>query len=486
VVARPAELLDGLEGSEVTPARIDGEPVEGDAVLEIRSPWDGHLVGTVPALTAVHVDQAVGVALDRHRGPRLAAHRRAAILERASDLVQERAESFARLIAGEAAKPLRTARAEVTRAVEVLRFSAGVARTLAGEMVPLDASPAGDGRLGLVKRVPVGVVAAVTPFNFPLNLVCHKVAPALAAGCPVVLKPSPATPLTALALAGVLEDAGLPRGWLNVVTCTDGVAPGLATHPGVAMVTFTGSPAVGFSIRSAAPDKKVSLELGNNSPVIVEADGDWRSAAAKVAVAGYAYAGQTCVSVQRALVHRSVAEAFTEDLVARVSRLVVGDPCDEDTDVSALIDPEAADRVAGWVGEAQAAGAVVRCGGERRDLGVVTPCVLTEVTPDMKVSHAEVFGPVVGVHAYDTFDEALDLANDTRYGLQAGVFTSDLGKALLAADVLDFGGVLINEVPTWRADHMPYGGVRHSGNTREGPLYAAQEMTERRLVVLSA
>jgi acyl-CoA reductase-like NAD-dependent aldehyde dehydrogenase len=209
-------------------------------------------------------------------------------------------------------------------------------------------------------------------------------------------------------------------------------------------------------------------------------------AAAKVAVAGYAYAGQTCVSVQRALVHRSVAGAFTDDLVARVSRLVVGDPYDEASDVSALIDPEAADRVAGWVAEAGSAGAVVRCGGARRGLGVVEPCVLTEVTPDMKVSHAEVFGPVVGVQAYDTFDEALDLANDTRYGLQAGVFTSDLGKALLAGDVLDFGGVLINEVPTWRADHMPYGGVRHSGNTREGPLYAAQEMTERRLVVFSA
>jgi acyl-CoA reductase-like NAD-dependent aldehyde dehydrogenase len=482
VVAEPARLLDEFE---LTPARIDGEPVEGDAVLEVRSPWDGHVVGTVPALVNSHVDQAVGVALDRHRGPRLLAHRRAGILERAAALLEDQADSFARLIAAEAAKPIGSARAEVARAVEVLRFSAAVARTLSGEMVPLDASPAGEGRLGLVKRVPVGVVAAVTPFNFPLNLVCHKVAPALAAGCPVVLKPSPVTPLTALALAGVLEEAGLPRGWLNVVTCTDGVAPALVTHPGVAMVTFTGSPGVGFSIRSAAPDKKVSLELGNNSPVIVEPDGDWRVAAAKVAVAGYVYAGQTCVSVQRALVHRDVAGPFTDDLVARVSRLVVGDPQDEATEVSALIEPEAADRVAGWVAEAQAAGAVVRCGGERMGSSVVTPCVLSEVTPDMKVSHAEVFGPVVGVQAYETFDEALDLANDTRYGLQAGVFTSDLGKALLAADALDFGGVLVNEVPTWRADHMPYGGVRHSGNTREGPLYAAQEMTERRLVVVT-
>ncbi|MGH9037634.1 MAG: aldehyde dehydrogenase family protein, partial [Acidimicrobiia bacterium] len=230
MVAEPAWLLDTYE---LTPALIDGEPVEGDAVLEVRSPWDGHLVGTVPALTTVHVDQAVGVALDRHRGPRLPAHRRAGILERAAARLEAQAEFFSHLIAAEAAKPIRTARAEVGRAVEVLRFSAAVARTLSGEMVPLDASPIGEGRLGFVKRVPVGVVAAVTPFNFPLNLVCHKVAPALAAGCPVVLKPSPVTPLTALAVAGVLEEAGLPRGWLNVVTCTDGVAPGLVTHPGV-------------------------------------------------------------------------------------------------------------------------------------------------------------------------------------------------------------------------------------------------------------
>jgi acyl-CoA reductase-like NAD-dependent aldehyde dehydrogenase len=252
------------------------------------------------------------------------------------------------------------------------------------------------------------------------------------------------------------------------------------------MVTFTGSRDVGHALRAAAPAKRVSLELGNNAPVIVEADGDWRAAAAMVAVAGYAYSGQTCISVQRLLVQRSVHDAVVEDLVTRVERLRVGDPADPATEVSSLINPAAAERVAAWVAEAVAAGAVARCGGTRQDHSVVTPCVLTGVTPDMRISHDEVFGPVVGVQAYEDFDEALALANDTRYGLQAGVFTADLGKALLAAEVLDFGGVLVNEVPTWRADHMPYGGVRDSGNTREGPRYAAEEMTERRLVVLTA
>jgi acyl-CoA reductase-like NAD-dependent aldehyde dehydrogenase len=403
-----------------------------------------------------------------------------------ADLLAARVEQFAASISAEAGKPIGTARGEANRAVDTVRFSAAVARTLAGEVLPLDAGAAGEGKLGFVRRVPVGVVGAITPFNFPLNLVCHKVAPAVAAGCPVVLKPAPATPLTALALAGLFEEAGLPPGWLNVVTCTNDVAPVLATHPGVAMVSFTGSREVGHGLRAAAPAKRVTLELGNNAPVIVEADGDWRAAAAKVAVAGFVYSGQTCLPVQRLFVHRSVHDDLVDDLVDRVSRLRVGDPADEATEVSSLINAAAAERVAGWVAEAVADGAVPRCGGTLEQHSVVMPSVLTGVTPDMRVSHAEVFGPVVGVQAYDDFDEALGLANDTRYGLQAGVFTGDLGKALLAAEVLDFGGVLVNEVPTWRADHMPYGGVRDSGGTREGPLYAVQEMTERRLVVLSA
>ncbi|HEV7863943.1 MAG TPA: aldehyde dehydrogenase family protein [Acidimicrobiia bacterium] len=454
--------------------------------IEVRSPWDGRLLGSVPAGTARHVDQSVSVALDRHRGPQLPAHRRAAILDRVAELLVARRQAFASQISAESGKPITTALVEASRAADTVRFSAAVARTMGGEVLPLDASAAGEGKVGFVRRVPVGVVGAITPFNFPLNLVCHKVAPAVAAGCPVVLKPAPATPLTALALAALFEEAGLPPGWLNVITCTNEVAPVLATHPGVAMVSFTGSREVGHALRAAAPAKRVTLELGNNAPVIVEPDGDWRSVAAKVAVAGFAYAGQTCISVQRLFVHRSIHDGLVDDLVGRVAALRVGDPAHPATEVSSLINAAAAERVAGWVAEAVADGAVARCGGTLEEHSVVMPCVLTGVTPDMRVSHAEVFGPVVGVQAYDDFDEALALANDTRYGLQAGVFTADLGKALLAAEVLDFGGVLVNEVPSWRADHMPYGGVRDSGDTREGPRYAAEEMTERRLVVLSA
>jgi acyl-CoA reductase-like NAD-dependent aldehyde dehydrogenase len=439
------------------------------AGIEVRSPWDGRLLGSVPACTGRQVDQAVSLALDRHRGPLLPAHRRAAILDRVADLLVPRREEFAASISAEAGKPLTDARAEATRAVETVRLSAAVARTLARDVLPLDAGAAGEGRIGFERRVPVGVIGAITPFNFPLDLVCHKVAPAVAAGCPVVLKPSPATPLSALALAGLFDEAGLPPGWLNVITCTDDVAPELATHPGVAMITFTGSREVGHGLRSAAPAKRVALELGNNAPVIVEADGDRRAAAAKVAVAGFAYSGQTCTSVQRLLVHRSVHDDFVDDLVGRVSRLKVGDPADEGTEVSSLINAAAAERVAGWVAEALADGAVARCGGRLEEHSVVTPCVLAGVTPDMRVSHSEVFGPVVGVQAYDDFDEALALANDTRYGLQACVFTADLGKALLAAEVLDFGGVLVNQVPTWDSWRP-----------------VAPDMMERRQVVLSA
>lgn len=468
----------------ITPARIDGHPVSSDQVNEVRSPYDGRLVGAVPNLDRSHIDRAVAVALARHREGALPAHQRAAVLDQAARLLTERIEDFAASISAESAKPISTARVEASRAVDTIRFSAAVARTFTGEMVPLDASAAGEGKLGFVKRVPVGVIAAVSPFNFPLNLVCHKIAPAVAAGCPVVLKPASSTPLTALAIAALFEEAGLPPGWLNVVTCPGSVADHLVTHDDVAMVTFTGSPEVGWGIRARAARKRVSLELGNNAPVIVEPDADLDVAAAKISVAGYSFSGQSCISVQRVLVHRSVHAEFRDRLTAAVEALPTGDPADPATVVSALISRSETDRVSSWVEEATSAGATVLTGGAIRDDGVLAATVLDGVTPDMKVCHTEVFGPVVGVAAYDSIDEALALANDTRYGLQAGIFTRDLTTALRAADQLDFGGVTVNEVPTWRADQMPYGGIRDSGNTREGPAYAVQEMTERRMVVI--
>lgn len=452
--------------------------------IEVRAPYDGKLLGRVPAASTKEVDIAVGAAREALADP-LPAWRRAEILDAAAHLLAERTEELARTIATEAAKPIRTARVEAQRAVSTFTFSAVEARSLTGEMVPMEASAAGERKLAFTLRVPVGVVGAITPFNFPLNLVAHKVAPAVAAGCPLVLKPASQTPLSALALAEVLSEAGLPDGWLNVVTGRgSSVGDALVRHPHVAMITFTGSPEVGWEIRARAPRKKVSLELGNNSPVVIEPSGDWELAARKISVAGYSHAGQSCISTQRVYVHESILERFVERLSANVEALVVGDPLEEETDVSALISKKDRDRVAGWIEEAVAAGAVVRAGGKVNGEGILQPTVLSGVLPEMKVCAMEVFGPLVGVQGYAELDDALRLANDTRYGLQAAIFTADLDDALHAAETLDFGGVLVNEVPTYRADQQPYGGLRDSGNTREGPRYAVREMTDERVVII--
>jgi acyl-CoA reductase-like NAD-dependent aldehyde dehydrogenase len=329
------------------------------------------------------------------------------------------------------------------------------------------------------------VIGAISPFNFPLNLVAHKVAPAIAAGCPVVLKPASQTPLSAIALATLLlDECGLPAGQLNVVTGGGGtVGNAIVDHDRIAMITFTGSPEVGWGIKAQAPRKKVGLELGNNAPVILEGDADYEVAAKKISVAGFSHAGQSCISTQRVYVHESIGDKFLAELVPLVDALKVGDPLAEDTDVSALISGAERDRVKSWVDEAVAAGADVATGGEVRD-GVMTPTVLTNVAADMKVCALEVFGPVIGVQTYRDVDDALRLANETRYGLQAAIFTNHLPTAMRAARTLDFGGVLVNEVPTYRTDQMPYGGLRDSGNTREGPRYAVEEMTEARLVII--
>ncbi len=456
--------------------------------IEVRSPYDRELLGRVPAGTPEHVARAVDAA-NRVRvdGP-LPAWQRAEILDRAAVALAARVEEFAHIIAGEAAKPIKTARVEAQRAISTFQFAAVAARSLAGEMVPMDASAAGAGKLAFTLRVPIGIVGAISPFNFPLNLVAHKLAPAIAAGCPVVLKPASQTPISAIRLVEILlDECGLPAGHINIVTGSGStVGNAIVEHPDIAMLTFTGSPEVGWDIRAKAARKKVGLELGNNAPLIIEPTGDWETAAAKVSVAGFSHAGQSCISTQRIFVHESVAQQFTESLVHRVGNLVVGDPTNETTDVSALISTSERTRVHEWIEEATTQGAVVACGGEIGADGVLTPTVLTNVQHDMKVCSLEVFGPVVGIATYRDFDDALRLANDTRYGLQAAVFTERLDDAMKAARTLDFGGVLINEVPTFRADQQPYGGLRDSGNTREGPHYAVEEMTETRLIVLNA
>ncbi|MFM8267034.1 MAG: aldehyde dehydrogenase family protein [Ilumatobacteraceae bacterium] len=456
------------------------------STIVVRSPYDDSVIGEVQAMTTDDVDRAVATARRALDAGPMPLWKRAEILDRAAERLAARVDEFARIIAREAAKPIRTARVEAERAVGTFRFAAAEARTLAGEVIPLDAIPAGEGKLGFTLRVPIGVVGAIAPFNFPLNLVVHKVGPAIAAGCPVVLKPASQTPFSSLALARMLiDECGLPSDYLQVVTGGGAtVGNAIVDHPDIVLVTFTGSPEVGWAIRARAPRKRVGLELGNNAPVIIEADGDWRTAAAKIRVAGFSHAGQSCISTQRVLVHRSIAEEFTATLAAAVETLVVGDPLDEATEVSSLISTSERDRVLGWLEEAVAAGARIEAGGTVDAAGVLRPTVLSGVLPDMKVCALEVFGPVVAVQAYDHVDDALRLANDTRYGLQASIFTQDISVALRAVRNLDFGGVLVNEVPTWRADQQPYGGVRDSGNTREGPAFTIREMTEIRMVVL--
>jgi acyl-CoA reductase-like NAD-dependent aldehyde dehydrogenase len=454
------------------------------AALTVRNPFDGSTVGEVQQCSAADVDAAVAAARRALADEPLPAWRRAEICDATAAAISTQTDALADLIAREAAKPIRSARDEVARAASTFRFAAAEARKLSGEVVPLDASATGEGRLGYTMRLPVGVVGAISPFNFPLNLVAHKVAPAIAAGCPVVLKPASATPLSATALADVLLASGLPRNYLHVVPGSGGtVGTAIVDHPDIASITFTGSPDVGWDIRARAPRKRVSLELGNNAPVILAADADWESAVAKLPVAGYGHAGQSCISTQRLFVHDAIADEVIDALAAAVRELVLGDPLTEQTDLSALITTTERDRVRSWIDDAVGSGARVASGGRLRD-GHLEPTLLTDVTPEMAVCRHEVFGPVIGVQRIRSTDDGIRLANDTRYGLQAAIFTRDLGRALSAARALDFGGVLVNEVPTWRADQQPYGGVRDSGNTREGPAYAVREMTDARFVML--
>jgi acyl-CoA reductase-like NAD-dependent aldehyde dehydrogenase len=463
---------------------LDGEWIETGEWHEVRSPFSGEPVGRVPQATVDHARRAVDAAARVLEEP-LPAHRRAEILDGVAALLRERADEVARTISAEAGKPMKAARVEADRAVSTFTMAAVEARRLAGEVVPMDASAAGAGKFAYTLRVPIGVVGAITPFNFPLNLVGHKVAPALAAGCPVVLKPAGQTPLSALLLAELESEAGLPPGWLNVLVGPSAeIGDVLVEDERVRLITFTGSAEVGWKIRERAARKKVNLELGNATPAIVEADADVEQAATKLAANAFSFAGQSCISVQRVYVQRSAYDDFVASFVPRVEALKVGDPADEETDVGPVIDEDARARILSWIEEAEGAGAKVLTGGEVVD-GLLRPTVLADVTPDMKVSCLEVFGPLCTVSAYESVDEAFALANGTEYGLQAGIFTSNVQTALDAGDALDFGGITVNEAPTFRADQMPYGGVKASGNTKEGPHYAVREMTEERLVVFA-
>jgi acyl-CoA reductase-like NAD-dependent aldehyde dehydrogenase len=463
---------------------VDGEWYETGETLDVRSPFDGSVVAQVAYAGAADARRAIDAAAKAMKTP-VPAHERAAVLDRLAVIVRDRRDEFARTIAQEAGKPLATAQAEADRAVQTILFSAVEARSLGGEVIGMDAHPAGAGHAGLVMRLPIGVVGAISPFNFPLNLVAHKIAPAFAAGCAVVLKPAGATPLSALLLAQAFEDAGQPAGWLNVIVGKSSeIGDAMIADERVRLITFTGSSAVGWKLRERASRKKVSLELGNSTPVIVLADADLEKAAGTVATHGYSFAGQSCISIQRVYVEDSAYDDFVEKLRPKVEALVTGDPLDADTQVGPVIDEGNRDRILAWVKEAVSGGAKLITGGETDDAGLLRPTLLGDVSLDMKVACDEVFGPVVTLARVSGLDEAVEQANGTGYGLQAGIFTSNINKALQATRVLDFGGVTVNEAPTYRADQMPYGGVKESGNTREGPKYAVHEMTEPRLVVI--
>jgi acyl-CoA reductase-like NAD-dependent aldehyde dehydrogenase len=453
---------------------------------EVRSPYDGAVVGRVAQGDAALVDAAAEAAHEAFESADFPQHERAAVLDRAAELVGERVEDLALTIAAEAGKPLKTATVEAQRCVDTLTFSATEARKLTGGTVPMEASPAGAGKLGVMLRVPYGVVGAISPFNFPLNLVAHKLGPAIAAGNAIVLKPAGQTPISALKLAAILVEAGLPEGWLNVIPGPGSqVGNAIVEHELTAALSFTGSAEVGWGIRSRVPHKKVNLELGSNAPLIVHSDGDWEMAADKATLHAFSHAGQSCISIQRILVHEDVAGAFVARLVANTEQLRVGDPLDPETDVGPLISPGDRDRVKEWIEEAVAEGAELLTGGELVDGGrCLAPTLLGSPPREAKVWCEEIFGPVATIDRYRDFGEALAMANDSKFGLQAGVFTRDVGRALEAARTLEFGGVLVNEVPTFRADQMPYGGVKDSGNTREGPAFAVQELTEERFVAL--
>ncbi len=453
--------------------------------LEVINPYDGSVVATVQESSEADVRAAIGrAAAVAETMATMTAQRRAAILTKAAEMIDGEAIEIARTMTQESGKPIKYARGEVSRCVETFTFAADAARSLHGETIPLDAAKGGLGKIGYYVRVPVGVIAGITPFNFPLNLVAHKIAPALAAGCPLVLKPNPNTPLTALHLADILREAGLPEGAFEVVVGGVDVGNWLTTDPRVAMITFTGSVPVAHEISKVAGIRKILLELGGNAATIIDETGNLDAAVSKNIMGGFSYSGQVCISVQRIYVQRSRYAEFRDKYVAAANKLVMGDPLDDKTDLGPMLTDGACQRIDSWIGEAVAGGASVIAGG-KRDGRMYQATVIENAQPDMKVMHEEVFGPVVCIAPYDDFEQALDAVNDSPFGLQAGVYTSDLNRAVRATQKLNVGGVMINDVPTFRVDQMPYGGMKDSGIGREGPRFAIEEMTNLKMVVIT-
>jgi acyl-CoA reductase-like NAD-dependent aldehyde dehydrogenase len=465
---------------------IDGKWVEAASYTTLRAPYSGETIAEVASATKQELDLAIRAAEQAKPVMRaMPAHQRAAILEKLVAKLQERREEAARIIALEASKPLKFALAEVDRTIQTYKFAAEEAKRIHGEMIPLDAAPGGDNRLGFTVREPIGIIGAITPFNFPMNLVAHKVGPAIASGNTVVLKPAGQTPLSSFFIAELLQEAGLPDGALNVVTGSGSViGEALVTDPRIAMITFTGSPAVGIDIRSKAGLKRVTLELGSNSAVIVDKDVNIGAIIPRCIVGAFSNQGQVCISVQRVYVHEDRYKEFVSLFVEETEKLVIGDPLDPATDVAAMISPKDVQRSLEWIEEAKQHGAEVATGGYAEG-NVLRPTVLLNVDPSVQVSCKEVFAPVVLVNKVKSVEEAIDLTNASDFGLQAGIYTENIRTALDASEKLHVGGVMINDIPTFRVDQMPYGGVKQSGVGREGLKYAVEEMTEMKLIVIN-
>jgi acyl-CoA reductase-like NAD-dependent aldehyde dehydrogenase len=464
---------------------VGGEWLKTGDVMAVRSPYDGALVGLVHRAGPAEIERAIAATVAAFQVTRkLPVWRRAEALERISAGIAARREELARTIALEAGKPIRTARLEVDRAVFTFKVAAEESKRIYGEIVPLDWLPGQEGREAQVRRVPLGPIVGIAPFNFPLNLVAHKVAPAIAAGNPILLRPASQTPLSALKLAEIVLASGWPAGAFSVLPSTTQAAAPLVEDDRIRLLTFTGSPAVGWALKARAGRKRVTLELGGNAGVIVHHDADLKYAAERVAWGGFSYAGQSCISVQRVYAQAGIYETFLDNFIPRVQALKAGDPLDETTDVGPLIDRGAAERVEAWVREARAGGAAVLAGGER-DGNLWQPTVLAGLQPDMRVTCQEVFAPLVGVYRYADVREAIRAVDDSDFGLQAGLFTQDWSVIHAAFDDIEVGGLMVNDVSTFRIDHMPYGGVKQSGAGREGLRYAIEEMSELKLLTLN-
>ena len=464
---------------------IGGEWRGSDDVMEVRFPYDGSLVGAVSMASAADMDDAMAAAVKGFEITRkLPSHRRSEILGNMAGLLRERFDEVVEAMILEGGKNRKTAVGETTRALETLKVSAEEARRIGGEVFSIDWTAAGENRQGFTRRLPVGTVLGITPFNYPVNLACHKIGPAIAAGNPIIIKPAEKTPLSSVILAEMVLEAGFPPQAFSMLNAWGPDTEMMVTDPRIAVISFTGSGSVGWMLKSKAGHKKVTLELGGNAGVIVHNDANLPDAASQAAAGAFANAGQNCISVQRLLIQRDVFEEFTDGFVENVVAMKVGDPRDPDVDIGPMISLRDAERAESWVNEAQQAGASILVGGER-DGTMFPPTVMTETAPDMQVNCEEVFAPVVTISPYDSWDDAVAIINDSPYGLQAGVFTNDVKRIMDAWERVEVGGLHINSVSTFRVDHMPYGGVKASGYGREGVKYAIEDMTDLRLMVLN-